>query len=452
MPRCAGDNRGSMARRARQRGVPLSRDREGGLSCCLDGDMSGRSDVRKAGRRPGSPAGIYTGLRGYWVSSFTPPFRVQAGGACLPAPGVPGRRRAAWFAGRRGRAGPAPWSVRHGTRLAAFNDQSGRTNAAGRIDDRGVALDQVVVEVTDGGEMLLLGADGHGPWGLLLTKPREGRKRLDVAGDVPRCRRCDREAERAEVAHEPANGTGIRDPAERTDADDELLPRKSFASGGNGLTTAHNRKGMTHDTAKEALDDLSSLHGFNEQTDRRLVRRDLQPEEVARILEVASEGESVFVERPYRTDSKERKTALVRMTVPNRAWAYRVAAETGFRASEISSLSPESFDLTANPPTVTVSAAYSKHKRMDVQPIRSEFADSLRGFLKGKKRGERLFPLPPKKAALLIRADLEVARARWIAEAPDEASRAKRQDSDFLRHTDRQGRVVDFHGLRHTFI
>jgi integrase len=203
---------------------------------------------------------------------------------------------------------------------------------------------------------------------------------------------------------------------------------------------------------RAALDDLSSLHGFNEQTDRRLVRRDLQPEEVARILEVASESESVLVERPYRTDSKERRTALIRMTVPNRAWAYRVAAETGFRASEVSSLSPESFDLTANPPTVTVSAAYSKHKRMDVQPIRREFADSLRGFLKGKKRGERLFPLPPKKAALLIRADMEAARARWIAEATNEADRTNRVDSDFLRHTDRQGRVVDFHGLRHTFI
>ncbi len=203
---------------------------------------------------------------------------------------------------------------------------------------------------------------------------------------------------------------------------------------------------------RAALDDLSSLQGFNEQTDRRLVRRDLQPEEVARILEVASESESVLVERPYRTAEKERKVALIRMTVPNRAWAYRIAAETGFRASEVSSLTPESFDLNSVPPTVTVAAAYSKHKRMDVQPIRREFADLLAGFLKGKRRGERLFPLPPRKAALLVRADMENARARWIAEATDEADRAKRLDSDFLRHNDRQGRVVDFHGLRHTFI
>jgi integrase len=203
---------------------------------------------------------------------------------------------------------------------------------------------------------------------------------------------------------------------------------------------------------RAASDDLVSLQGFNEQTDRRLVRRDLLPDEVARVLAVAAESDSVLVERPYRTEAKERKTALIRMTVQDREWAYRVAAETGFRASEVASLTPASFDLSANPPTVTVAAAYSKHKRMDVQPIRREFAEDLKGFLRGKSKDSRLFPLPKKKAALLVRADMEKARERWIAEASDASERKRREESDFLRHTDSQGRVVDFHGLRHTFI
>ena len=95
-----------------------------------------------------------------------------------------------------------------------------------------MALDEVVVEVTDGGEVLLLGADRHGSWGMLLAKPREGGKRLDVAGDVPGCRGCDRETECFEVSHKPANRSGIRDPGERPDTDDELLPSEAFPGGG----------------------------------------------------------------------------------------------------------------------------------------------------------------------------------------------------------------------------
>jgi integrase len=48
------------------------------------------------------------------------------------------------------------------------------------------------------------------------------------------------------------------------------------------------------------------------------------------------------------------------MTGPDRAMLYRVAVGTGFRANELRSLTPESFDLDANPPKVTVEAAYSK--------------------------------------------------------------------------------------------
>jgi integrase len=251
----------------------------------------------------------------------------------------------------------------------------------------------------------------------------------------------------------------------------DLLPASVLAAvkrlRGPGVATA---KGLSNKTAshyitaikgfgrwlfrdkRAASDDLVSLQGFNEQTDRRRVRRDLQPDEVARVLAVAAESDIVKVERPYRTQSGERRTGHVRMKAPHRAWAYRVAAETGFRASEVASLVPESFDLDAEPPTIKVEAAYSKHKRTDVQPIRMDFAEELRRFLQGKAQGTPLFPLPQRKAALLVRADIETARARWIAEAESATEQRRREQSDFLRHTDSQGRVVDFHGLRHTFI
>ncbi len=49
---------------------------------------------------------------------------------------------------------------------------------------------------------------------------------------------------------------------------------------------------------------------------------------------------------------------------------YQLATETGLRASELFSLTWASFDLRADPPTVTIRADYSKHRRDDVLPVR----------------------------------------------------------------------------------
>ncbi len=207
-----------------------------------------------------------------------------------------------------------------------------------------------------------------------------------------------------------------------------------------------------HREKRAAEDELAGLHGLNDHVDRRRVRRDATPEEFSRILDAAQASESVTVPRQYRAPDGSLRVGTVRMTYPERAWAYRVAAGTGFRVSEVASLTRESFALDAEPPTVTVQAAYSKRKRMDVQPIRRDLAEALRGFLSTKPTGERVFALPEKKAALLLRADMEAARTKWIAEAPPAQERAERERSDFLRHTDSQGKIVDFHGLRHTYI
>jgi integrase len=98
---------------------------------------------------------------------------------------------------------------------------------------------------------------------------------------------------------------------------------------------------------------LAHLTSQNPDADRRHERRALTPDELARVFQAA-----------------ERGPVVLKTTGPDRAALYRVAAGTGFRANELRSLTPESFDLAAVDPTVTVKAAYSKRRRDDVQPIR----------------------------------------------------------------------------------
>jgi integrase len=81
---------------------------------------------------------------------------------------------------------------------------------------------------------------------------------------------------------------------------------------------------------------------------------------------------------------------------------------------------------------VTVQAAYSKHRRDDIQPLRKDVAEIMRGYLAGRPRDRQLWPGTwPDVGAEMLRKDLEAAG---------------------LPYKDEDGRVLDFHGLRHTFI
>jgi len=115
------------------------------------------------------------------------------------------------------------------------------------------------------------------------------------------------------------------------------------------------------------------------------------------------------------------------MTGEHRYWLYRLALETGLRASELGSLTPESFDLDAG--TVTVAAAYSKHRREDVLPLAPFTIMGLGAYFIGLRPGDQLFAIPAKCGEMLAR-DLKAAHVP-IATAAG---------------------VVDFHSLRHTFI
>jgi integrase len=196
-------------------------------------------------------------------------------------------------------------------------------------------------------------------------------------------------------------------------------------------------KGLTrwaHRDGRLSVDPLVGLQMLNEAVDRRRDRRPLEPDELALLLDITERGDA------YRG-----------LSGPDRVMIYRLAVGTGFRAGELASLTRADFDLDADPPAVTVKAAYSKRRRDDRQPIRRDLVDLLRPWLARKPYKRPVLNMPDKTAKML-RGDLRHARAVWITETPIRPERHRRYRSNILRDTDSEGRVVDFHALRATFI
>lgn len=130
-------------------------------------------------------------------------------------------------------------------------------------------------------------------------------------------------------------------------------------------------------------------------------------------------------------DQQPRLTLGNRTTfvLQRRSTLYRLAVGTGFRAKEIRSLTPASLDLDADPPTVTVQAAYSKRKRRDIQPISKSLADLLRAYVKGRRKDAPLFDCDWARLAEVVRADCKLAGVAVKTAAGE----------------------IDFHALRHTY-
>jgi integrase len=231
-------------------------------------------------------------------------------------------------------------------------------------------------------------------------------------------------------------------PAERWLADRRRLAK---ADGGFGPATSnHYRKSLVAfgnwlvKARRLPENPFRHVPKVNAEVDVRHERRPLTADEFARVLAAAQAG------KVYR-----------KLPGPERRMLYLVGGATGLRSGELASLTPESFALDADPPVVVVEAAYSKHRRRDEVPLHPGLVGELRGWLAGKPAGERLWPgkwAQHTEAVDMIRRDLAVARAAWIGEARTADERADREGSDFLLYRDSQGRVADFHALRHTFI
>lgn len=137
---------------------------------------------------------------------------------------------------------------------------------------------------------------------------------------------------------------------------------------------------------------LTGLKRLNNEVDLRHRRRALKPEEIKQLVQSARESG----ERIQCFDGE------------TRARIYVITYMTGLRRNEIASLTPESFDVAAVPPTVTVEAAFSKHRRRDVIPLHPELVGMLRQWLPEYTPGSVLFPkLGRRRTWLMVKKDLE---------------------------------------------
>lgn len=160
---------------------------------------------------------------------------------------------------------------------------------------------------------------------------------------------------------------------------------------------------------------LAKLKGGNVNTDRRHDRRDLTLDEQGKLI----------------ATTELSSTTRFKLDGPSRAMLYDLAFATGFRRGELKSLTADSFHLESNPPTVTVAAAYSKHRQQDVQTLPAGVTARLKDWLaSGKPLWSELTP----QTAKMLRADLEAAEIPYVVQT---------QDGPLF---------ADFHAMRHTFV
>ena len=219
----------------------------------------------------------------------------------------------------------------------------------------------------------------------------------------------------------------------KTDKEGEVIDGLSVASSNHYLVAV---KSFGHWLVKDRRgpeNPFGHLSRLNARVDVRHERRALTQKELGGLIGAVEKSDETFRGLDGST----------------RAMLYRVAAMTGLRASELASLTPASFDLAADVPTVTLEAAYSKHRRKDVLPLHPDLANRLRQWLTERERAqddqrtvlafdraadakpERLFPGTwSERAYKMLRNDLEAAGIAYVTEDG----------------------IADFHSLRHTFI
>jgi integrase len=121
---------------------------------------------------------------------------------------------------------------------------------------------------------------------------------------------------------------------------------------------------------------FDDVPGFDPKSDRKHARRDITPDELAKLL----------------TAARSSGQAIRGLTGEDRYFLYLVAFSTGYRAGELAELHPENFDLELSPPAVTLPSKFTKNKKRARQPLPPGVANQLRGYIVTKPHGQAVWP------------------------------------------------------------
>jgi len=184
-------------------------------------------------------------------------------------------------------------------------------------------------------------------------------------------------------------------------------------------------------------DRLSHLEAGNVKLDRRLERRELASDEIEWLLKTTMQSAPVS-----------------RLSGQQRATLYLTALGTGLRASELASLRKKHLKLTEDMPYIVIDAAFDKSRRGYEIMISTALASILKAYSNQLKESDLLWPgkwAAQKRASIILKKDLQLARQAWIEAAKSEPEKQQRADSEFLKYRNSDGQA-DFHALRHTFM
>ncbi|MFO0847216.1 MAG: tyrosine-type recombinase/integrase [Gemmataceae bacterium] len=259
----------------------------------------------------------------------------------------------------------------------------------------------------------------------LASRTRTTRRTPD-AGQVALC---------VQRVRDTLNGCGFRTPADLSDA----APAKLATYLGGRVALARRDGGISAQTAKFYLaavtrftwwlavrakapvraDLFADVPSYDGRADRKHARRELHPEEMARLLDATRTSPIVIRE----------------LTGEARYFLYLVAFSSGYRAGELAELTPECFALDADTPTVSLPPKLTKNKKAAAQPIPAGVAAQLRGFLAGTPEGRPVWPGTwREKPAKVLRRDLSAAGIPYSVPSPAGPL------------------FADFHSLRHSYL
>lgn len=170
-------------------------------------------------------------------------------------------------------------------------------------------------------------------------------------------------------------------------------------------------------------DAFINLRKLNAQADRRRIRRALTDEESKTLMDVTQKSKKTYF------------GSLWRLKPSDRVLLYSIALYTGLRSIEIASLKFSSFDLETQ--TISVEASNTKNRKKAVLPIHPVLLELLKPVIFGN-------PLP--SPCSLVFGTLDPTQGIPGKVFVRDLERAG------IKARDDQGRVLDFHSLRYTFI